>query len=236
MAHIPLTLAGCRLEARSGGALWWPAERLLCVADLHLGRAERMARRGGALLPPYETRDTLTRLAAEIDACAPRCVVALGDSFDDDAAAAGLDAQESALLAGLTRRADWVWISGNHDPAGPGGQARATLSRGPLTFRHIADPGALGEISGHWHPKLRVSLGGRGLSRPCFLADDARIVLPAFGTYTGGLDCRRAPLAGLMRPGARAVLTGQPMLSLPLPAAGAPPCAPPARHHHGDRT
>ncbi|WP_118136601.1 ligase-associated DNA damage response endonuclease PdeM [Oceanicella sp. SM1341] len=218
---VTLSLAGCRLEARAAGTLWWPEQRLLCVADLHLGRAERTARRGGALLPPYETRDTLTRFEAEIAACAPRTVVALGDSFDDDSAAEALEAEERALLARLTARAEWVWISGNHDPAGPGGTALPELALGPLTFRHIAQAGASGEISGHWHPKIRLSLAGRALSRPCFLSDAARLIMPAFGTYTGGLDCRRPPLAGLMAPGARAVVIGRPMLCIPLAAQAA---------------
>ena len=117
MSGQPITLAGASLVARASGALWWPAERLLAVADLHLCRSERLARRGGALLPPYETAATLDRLAAEIVALAPVRVVALGDSFDDCAAGAAIAAADAARLTALIAGRDWTWIAGNHDPA-----------------------------------------------------------------------------------------------------------------------
>ena len=116
MTTQAIELAGARLEARASGALWWQAERLLCVADLHLGRSERLARRGGTLLPPYETAETLDRLAAEIAALAPARVVCLGDSFDDGAAAPALAAADAAVLAALIAGRDWIWVAGNHDP------------------------------------------------------------------------------------------------------------------------
>ena len=117
MVEQPVTLAGARLAARASGALWWPDERLLCVADLHLGKSERLARRGGALLPPYETAETLDRLAAEIAALAPARVVCLGDSFDDSAAGAALAPDQAARLYALAAGREWIWIAGNHDPA-----------------------------------------------------------------------------------------------------------------------
>ena len=179
------------LVARPSGALWAPALGALLVADLHLGRSERTARRGGALLPPYETAETLTRLEAEVAAVDPRVVVSLGDSFDDDAAAAALGAEAGARLARLAAGRRWVWIAGNHDPAPRGlpGETAATLRLGGLTLRHIGAPGAgPGEVSGHLHPKATLALRGRRIVRRCFLADRARIVLPAFGAYAGGLD------------------------------------------------
>ena len=156
------------------GALWWPERRLLAVADLHLCRSERLARRGGALLPPYETAATLDRLAAEIAALEPARVVCLGDSFDDCAAGAALSAIDAARLTALIAGRDWTWIAGNHDPAPLAlpGSHRAELALGPLVFRHeAARDAAPGEVSGHWHPKLRLPLGAGAVSRPCFLAD-----------------------------------------------------------------
>ena len=218
MTGQPLTLAGASLTARPSGALFWPAEGLLCVADLHLCKSERLARRGGTLLPPYETAETLDRLAAEIAALAPARVVCLGDSFDDCAAGEALAAADAARLTALMAGRDWVWIAGNHDP-GPlalGGRHLAALSLGPLTFRHEArrDAGA-GEVSGHFHPKLRLPVRGGAVTRPCFLADPTRIILPAFGAYTGGLGTGHPAFAALLGPGARAVLTGDPCVAVP---------------------
>jgi len=221
----PLTLAGTALAALHSGALWWPDEAMLCVADLHLGKSERIARHGGALLPPYETAETLDRLAADIARHAPRVVVCLGDSFDDRAGADALMPENSARLATLGAGRDWIWIAGNHDPAplSVAGRHLAEVARGPLTFRHIARPVADGgEISGHWHPKARVALRGRTISRPCFLTDGARLILPAYGAYTGGLRADHPDLAALLSKSARAILTGTPALTVPLAAATAP--------------
>lgn len=219
MDAFPFTLAGVPIVARASGALWWPGAGLLCVSDLHLGRSERLARRGGTLLPPYETRDTLDRLAAELTHLAPARVVCLGDSFDDDAAAEGLAPGEAARLAAFAAGRHWIWIAGNHDPAphGLGGEAHAEFALGGLVFRHAPLPDAApGEVAGHFHPKLRRSLGGLTVSRPCFVTDGHRLVMPAFGAYTGGLAAEHPDLAGLFGAGARAILTGQPCLPVPL--------------------
>lgn len=217
-------LAGATLAARATGALWWPQQALLCVSDLHLGKSGRIARMGGSLLPPYETAETLDRLAAEIARLAPAVVLCLGDSFDDDASAGSLTDADLARLNVLMAGRDWIWIAGNHDP-GPltlGGRLLAEHARGPLTFRHAAISGAApGEISGHYHPKLRLALGGRILTRAAFLHDARRLILPAFGAYTGGLDAGHPALAGLLGPEGRAILTGTPCISLPLAAAAA---------------
>ncbi|MBD3765841.1 MAG: ligase-associated DNA damage response endonuclease PdeM [Rhodobacterales bacterium] len=206
---------GAELVARPTGALHWPAAGLLAVSDLHLGKALRLARRGGGLLPPYEVTETLTRLQDEIEATAARRVICLGDSFDDPAAAAGLDEGARLWLVRLMAGRDWVWIAGNHDPALPDlpGTRRSVLRLDGLTFRHIAEPGAVAEVSGHYHPK--AALAGR--SRPCFLLDGARLILPAFGAYTGGLACHDPALTGLMAPGALAILTGPRALPMPMP-------------------
>jgi DNA ligase-associated metallophosphoesterase len=202
------------LIARPSGALYWPAQNLLCVSDLHLGKSERLARRGGSLLPPYETRDTLDRLDRELQATGARQVVCLGDSFDDLAAAESMEETDRLWLARLMAGRDWHWVEGNHDP-GPvdlGGSLHGELHLAPLMFRHRG--GGQGyEISGHYHPKARIA----GQSRRCFLTDGQRLVLPAFGAYTGGLWAETPVLQALLGPGARAILTGPRCLVMPMP-------------------
>ena len=140
MQHYAFTLADAPLQALPSGALYLPDYNLLTVSDLHFGKSERIARRGGTLLPPYETRETLARLDADLKATGARSVISLGDGFDDTAAADALDASARQGLARLMAGRDWTWISGNHDPGpvGPGGDHRAEMRIGALTFRHIA--------------------------------------------------------------------------------------------------
>lgn len=209
------TLGPALLTALPSGALHWRAEDLLCVSDLHFGKSERMARRGGALLPPYETRETLLRLEADLDATGARKVVCLGDSFDDLAAVAGLDEADRLWLIRLMAGREWIWIEGNHD-AGPtdlGGTHLATLNCAGLVFRHIGGgPGF--EVSGHYHPKAQLA----GKAYRAFLADAQRVILPAYGTFTGGLWCHDQALTALMQPDARAILTtGKRCLPIPMP-------------------
>ena len=215
MTSHAFTFAGQALLALASGALYWRAQDLLCVSDLHLGKSERLARRGGTLLPPYETRETLTRLDAALGATGARQVICLGDSFDDGAAEGGLAEEDRLQLSALMAGRSWTWIAGNHDPAplALGGTHRAEVKAGALTFRHMAMPGAEGEISGHYHPKAAVA----GRSRPCFLIDSAKVILPAFGCYTGGLRATDPVLASLMAPRALAVLTGPAALAIPMP-------------------
>ena len=215
MNFHPFTLADQALLALASGALYWPAQDLLCVSDLHLGKSERLARRGGVLLPPYETRETLTRLDAALGATGAWQVICLGDSFDDGAAEGGLAEDDRLQLSALMAGRSWTWIAGNHDPAplALGGTHRAEVRAGTLTFRHTAVPGETGEVSGHFHPKATVA----GRSRPCFLIDAARVILPAFGCYTGGLRTADPVLAALLGPQALAVLTGPRTLAIPMP-------------------
>jgi len=219
---LPLTLAGARLKALPSGALWWPEERILAVSDLHLGKSERLARRGGALLPPYETRETLQRLSDEIGRRKPAEVICLGDSFDDDAAAEGLDDAGRETLATLMAGRRWVWIAGNHDPApiDIGGTALAEVRREGLVFRHIAatrgGTGGTGEVSGHYHPKALLTLKGRRIARACFVLGAGRLILPAFGAYVGGLSVRDPAIAGLVGPNATALLLGSGISAIPV--------------------
>ncbi|MBO9400106.1 ligase-associated DNA damage response endonuclease PdeM [Shimia sp. R9_3] len=211
MNGVSITLAGCTLSALGSGALWWEDQRLLVVSDLHLGKSERVLRRGGPAIPPYETRDTLLRLEEVLEATEASTVVCLGDSFDDVEAARALSDDERLWIARLQAGRRWVWIEGNHDP-GPvdlGGAHLSELPLPPLTFRHIAQTGRSSEISGHFHPKVSVQTRLRKISRPAFLFDSDRIILPAFGTYTGGLRSDNKALSELMRPEAMAVITGQ---------------------------
>jgi len=219
MNGLSFPFAGTDLVALPSGALFWPDRRLLCVSDLHLGKSERMARRGGPILPPYEARETLTRLADDIGRHAPGTVICLGDSFDDPDAMRALEPQARDQIATLMAGRRWIWIEGNHD-AGPvdlGGTHLRQFDHDPLVFRHIAVPGATGEVSGHYHPKARLSLRGRALTRPCFLLDANRLILPAYGTYTGGLYSDAPVLDALMAPGARAILLANPPLAVPMP-------------------
>ncbi|MFW2545067.1 ligase-associated DNA damage response endonuclease PdeM [Primorskyibacter sp. 2E107] len=209
---------GAQLLALPSGALHWPEQELLVVSDLHLGKSARLSAVGGAQLPPYDSRETLLRLEADLETSAARRVICLGDSFDAPGIEAALPEPDRLWITRLQAGRDWTWIEGNHDP-GPvalGGTHRDSLEIGALQFRHIAS-GQIGEVSGHYHPKARLQLRGRSLSRPCFLVDSARLILPAFGAYTGGLDCTRAPLCGMMRDGAMAILTGQRALAIPMP-------------------
>lgn len=208
MNFCEVSVGGATLRALGSGALWWAGEGTLIVSDLHLGKAERMARRSGALLPPYEVEETLTRLADEIAATRPERVVCLGDSFDDDAARAGLTPEARRWMADLQSGREWVWIAGNHD-SGPKEGCTEEFRLGPLVFRHIALPRGEAEVSGHFHPKVRIALRGRSISRRCFLTDGRRIILPAFGTYTGGLDCRDPVFGAYFRGDVAAIPTGE---------------------------
>jgi DNA ligase-associated metallophosphoesterase len=187
--HIEVNGESLVLDA--SGALWWPAQAALVFADVHLEKGSSYARRG-ALLPPYDTRATLRRMSEAIARRAPRQIIALGDSFHDRDAADRLDAEERETLAGFGRAADWIWITGNHDPAPPawlGGTVLEEIVLGHLIFRH--EPGVFaqaGEIAGHLHPCTTVTRRGRSLRLRCFVSDGTRMVLPAFGAYAGGLD------------------------------------------------
>ncbi|MDR0810647.1 MAG: ligase-associated DNA damage response endonuclease PdeM [Gemmobacter sp.] len=209
------TFADVPLVALPSGALYWPTERLLVVSDLHFGKSARLARRGGALLPPYETPATLERLEVDVGATGAVRVLCLGDSFDDSAAGEEMDEASRQKLLRLMAGRDWIWAEGNHDPepGNSGGSHVAEFRLGPLTFRHIARPGAVAEVSGHYHPKARLA----GQSVPCFLlSDPERLILPAYGTYAGGLDCAAPALAPFVGPAALAILTGRRCRAIPI--------------------
>jgi uncharacterized protein len=195
-APAPLNVVGVTFAADLSGALFWEEQSLLVVSDLHLEKGSSFAARG-VLLPPYDTIATLGRLAAVIARHDPRMVIALGDSFHDRDAHDRLSTPDRDAIAALQVRRDWIWISGNHDPALPpdlGGVVASEVAIGPIVFRH-EPTGAVGEIAGHLHPKARVSTRGRSMERRCFACDGERAVMPAFGAYTGGLSIRDAAFA-----------------------------------------
>lgn len=212
MTPAPVHLAGERLMLDPAGALYWPAQRLLAVADLHLEKGSAAAARG-ALLPPWDTRATLDSLATLLRRWQPETVVALGDSFHDDGGSARLAAADLARLRAMAAAHRFVWVRGNHDPAPPenlGGESLAELALGRLCFRHEAQRGpAAGELCGHHHPKARVPARGGSISRPCFVFDGRRLMLPAFGAYAGGLDVTDPAIAALFPRGGRVFLLGR---------------------------
>jgi hypothetical protein len=186
-----MDLAGISLLADPSGAIVWEEQGLLVVSDLHLEKGSSFAARG-VLLPPYDTVATLSRLAVVIARHDPGVVIALGDSFHDREAHARLSPDDRDALGALQSRRDWIWISGNHDPAIPsdlGGVVAAEVAIGPIAFRH-EPTGVAGEIAGHLHPKARVPTRGRTVERRCFACDGERAVMPAFGAYVGGLSIR----------------------------------------------
>jgi DNA ligase-associated metallophosphoesterase len=195
-----VTVAGVTMVADLSGALFWEDERLLVVSDLHLEKGSSFARRG-VLLPPYDTAATLSRLAAVIMRHDPRTVIALGDSFHDRDAHQRLSERDRDAVTAMQVRRDWIWITGNHDPALPddlGGAVAGEVAVGGIVFRH-EPTGAVAEIAGHLHPKARVSTRGRSVERRCFAADGERLVMPSFGAYTGGLSIRDLAFAKIFQ-------------------------------------
>ncbi len=207
-----MTLNGAELVLDPSGALWWPQQKTLAVADLHFEKGSGLAV-AGRLLPPYDTRATIDRLAVVLRRYRPARVIALGDSFHDRKASARMDAADLERLARLVGEHDWVWLRGNHDPEPPaelGGSADRELVLEPLIFRHEPGERAVdGEVCGHFHPKAAVRVRGRRISGRCFVTDGARLVLPAFGAYTGGLDALDSAIAGLFRGAVRVYLIGR---------------------------
>lgn len=190
-----LSLGDHALAPLPCGALFWPARGLLVVADLHLEKGSALARQGW-LVPPYDSRETLARLERAVATTGATAVVALGDSFHDADGPRRLPDAERRRLAALIARVDWTWIVGNHDgdvPGTLGGRVVQEMAMEGLRFRHEAG-GPVPEISGHFHPKVRLP-GVRGPARRCFALAGERLVLPAYGSYAGGLDVSSPELA-----------------------------------------
>ena len=220
---IPVRLGDAELMADISGALWWPGEKTLVFADLHVEKGSSFAVRG-KLVPPYDTRATLSRMLGVIMRYRPARVICLGDSFHDLEAAERMGAADTRQLKAAIRTVQWIWVAGNHDPEPPeelGGEVVQKVQAGDVVFRHeaiVAEPAAQGdllhndparldrangksEISGHFHPKATVRAQGRRVTRPCFVTDGTRLILPAFGAFTGGLRVTDPAIRGLFPAG-----------------------------------
>ncbi len=186
------------------GALFWPREGLLIASDLHFEKGSSFAVKG-QMLPPYDTRATLAALSKAIATHRPEHVLALGDSFHDEEAGGRLASEDMDSIRALTAAVAWTWITGNHDevlPQGIGGRVVGEVTLGPLTLRHEPCPGEdlddeKGELAGHLHPAAVVRTRSRHLRRRCFVGDGRRLILPAFGAFTGGLNINDGAFDGL---------------------------------------
>lgn len=205
---LRLSVRGETCVLRCSGALWLPDHSALVAGDLHLEKGSAFAARG-QMLPPYDSRATLDRMAAEIADLNPRTVILLGDSFHDNRAIGRMASDDRARLDGLAESRDWLWVEGNHDRraleqadtdalARLPGQVLGHMALGALHLTHEPLPAPRpGEVAGHLHPAVRVAAYGRGVRRPCFVTDGRRLLLPAFGAFTGGLNVRDPAVAGL---------------------------------------
>ncbi|WP_435521370.1 ligase-associated DNA damage response endonuclease PdeM [Altererythrobacter litoralis] len=211
LSFAPMEFAGHELLLAEGRALYWPREQALLVADLHLEKASFYARHG-QMLPPYDSRETLERVADAVRQTGARRVITLGDNFHDEGGTSRLDPYAAGMLEALTRALDWVWITGNHDgqmQRGFGGTLVEELELGGVILRHEAQSGeARPELSGHFHPKVRVKVRDRHISRPCAVVSRGagksdRMILPAFGALTGGMDAGAPEIRAALMPASR---------------------------------
>lgn len=216
MTPAPIHFRDERLMLDPTGAAFWPAKRVLFVADLHFGKSSSLAARG-PLSPPYDTKATLERLNRLIRLYRPAKVIALGDSFPDHNAHGRLAKEDRAKVEAMAREASFIWVTGKDDavPTGMPGVCLPIYREGPFTFRHEAAT-VLGpreiEISGHYHPKASIDARAKRVSRPCFVTDASRLMLPAFGAYAGGMDVRDPAISQLFPRGLRVFLLGQDQL------------------------
>ncbi len=206
---VPLSFAHVEFYALPQGALFWRARRALIVADLHLEKASWFAR-FGQMLPPYDSIATLADLAGLVAATDAREVWCLGDSFHDARGCERLPARARDTLTSLTGALDWTWIAGNHDAGFTddcGGRILDEVEVDGIVLRHEADPAdPKPELSGHFHPKLRVTVRGRQVARRCFVATARKLILPAFGALTGGLDADHAEIRRAVGQGGQALV------------------------------
>ncbi len=202
VSFAPFAFAGQEFALGPGRALYWAEERALLVADLHLEKASYFASHG-QMLPPYDSRETLDRLARALKASGARRVFCLGDNFHDSGGPDRLEPYAAGMLGALTRLVDWVWITGNHDVKNGSapGNYQPELEVAGIILRHEAKAGELRpELSGHFHPRLRISARGRRVARPCAVASERKLILPAFGTLTGGMDAADPAIMDAMQP------------------------------------
>lgn len=213
MSSAEFQFNGERMLADISGALIWPEKNTVVVSDLHLAKGTSFASKG-IFLPPYDSIETLSVLNSVLTHYAPDRVICLGDSFHDNEASSRLGPEEKDIIRQFTRLYDWIWITGNHDPTPTptlGGKITTQTSIANLMFRHITmGGGTKGEISGHFHPKAKIKIKGKKLSARCFISDGTdRLIMPAFGTYTGGLDISHPTIKALFSDNYMVLILGQ---------------------------
>lgn len=198
--NCALEVAGESFVCDPFGCLYWPEQNCLIVSDLHLEKGSSFATRG-RLIPPYDTVATLNLLQQRLDYWQPNTVISLGDSFHDAQAAERIPPQYHSQLQSMMSGRDWIWIRGNHDPLAPAnldGQDATELTIGPIIFRHEPETGnSPGEIAGHLHPAAKIVRRGKSIRRRCFVGDGTRLIMPSFGTFTGGLNIRHEAFNGM---------------------------------------
>ncbi len=210
MPETMITLRHHVFVADLSGALWWPDEDMVIAADLHLEKGSFYAGRG-QLLPPYDSIATLERLLAVVEKRKPRTVLLLGDSFHDVNGHERLAVRCRDLIARMATGRTLLWAAGNHDPSLPPGlpgERVEEVTLAGLSFRHEPRPGD-SDIAGHLHPVARVVTQKGKVRRRCFVSDGARVILPAFGAFTGGLNLRDPAVAGLFNGAPLAFVLGQ---------------------------
>lgn len=208
LSFAPVPFAGDEFALTKSGALYWPRERALLVADLHLEKGSFFAQHG-QMLPPYDSRETLERVADAVKQTGARRIITLGDNFHDPEATSRLDPYAAGMLEALTRSLDWLWITGNHDGEMHrtfGGELEEEIELNGIVLRHIARRGEMRpELSGHFHPKMRLTVRRRRISRPCAVRSrhqerGERMILPAFGAFTGGMDAGSPEILAALQP------------------------------------
>ena len=230
---VPFSFCGEEMRLTAGNALFWPRENALLLADLHLEKGSFFARHG-QMIPPYDSRETLDRVAQTVRETGASRVYALGDNFHDSAGVQRLEPHAAGMLAALTRALDWVWITGNHDAAmsgAAGGTPVDEITVAGLVLRHRARRGERApEITGHYHPKLMLEMRGRRIHRPCAVVSEGsgesagRMILPAFGAFTGGMNAADPAILGALQPAREigaVLMAGKQLVQIPLWRAAA---------------
>ncbi|WP_306253104.1 ligase-associated DNA damage response endonuclease PdeM [Parvularcula sp. IMCC14364] len=207
---IASSLAGITVAYDCAGALYLPDAQTLVFSDLHFEKGSSYGRKG-LFLPPYDTRRTLMTMLEVIERWQPHSIISLGDAFHDGGAEARMSEDDRDLLCQLTEKYDWIWILGNHDPTPPrylAGKACAEITVGGLSFSHEPCERGNWQVAGHFHPAAKVRRGGRAVRRRCFMTDGARLIMPAFGAYTGGLNVRDSAYQPYFPEGFAALMLG----------------------------
>ena len=211
-------LCNTRLIADISGALFWPEKQTVIFSDLHLEKGSWFAKQN-VFLPPYDTLDTLNRVEKVVNYFKPSRVISLGDSFHDDTWMERISKEQIAKILNLTNNYEWFWIQGNHDPCGVpslGGINLSDYLDPPLTFRHEAKREIRdGEVSGHFHPKAKIKLNRKSFSDRCFISDETRVILPAFGSFTGGLNVMDKAISSFFRDDFKVFLLGSKVRQFP---------------------